>query len=108
MVAVRVVIYMEQCTESLKHCAQLSAMSATLAITPMARSSTHTHAVSKTIPFTFTIGNPSVTANTKNTGSAVLDVTFADTSAVKASSYNVKYTGGAWQVTRASDGTSVS
>jgi flagellar hook-associated protein 1 FlgK len=57
----------------------------------------------------FNYGQPSVIGNTKNSvGGATLTATFADTSAVKASSYNVKYDGSAWQVTRASDGTSVS
>ncbi len=56
----------------------------------------------------FTLGQPSTIANTQNTGSATLTTTIADSSAVQASSYNVKYASGAWQVTRASDGTSVS
>jgi len=56
----------------------------------------------------FTLGQPSTIANTQNTGSAALTTTITDSTAVQASSYNVKYSGGAWQVSRASDGTSVS
>ncbi len=55
----------------------------------------------------FNYGQPDITSNTKNTGQAELSVAFTDTSAVKAGSYNVKYTDEGWQVTRASDGTSV-
>ncbi|NDL62614.1 flagellar hook-associated protein FlgK [Acerihabitans arboris] len=55
----------------------------------------------------FSYSNPTVSTNTKNSGDATLSVTYADTSAVKASDYNVKYANGSWQVTRASDGASI-
>ncbi|HEY0209293.1 flagellar hook-associated protein FlgK [Acerihabitans sp.] len=55
----------------------------------------------------FSYSDPTVNANSKNSGTAVMTVTYGDTKLVKATDYNVKYAGGAWQVTRASDGTAV-
>ncbi|CAK8743659.1 hypothetical protein SODG_006795 [Sodalis praecaptivus] len=46
-------------------------------------------------------------SNTRNSGSAVLSVAFADSTAVKASDYTAKYTVDGWQITRNSDGASV-
>ncbi|MFP1927627.1 flagellar hook-associated protein FlgK [Lonsdalea quercina] len=55
----------------------------------------------------FSFTQPSVVSNTNNTGSAALSATYSDTTAVKASDYTLKYTNGAWSVTRNSDGASV-
>ncbi|MFP1761630.1 flagellar hook-associated protein FlgK [Lonsdalea quercina] len=55
----------------------------------------------------FSFAQPSVVSNTNNTGSAALTATYSDTTAVKASDYTLKYTNGAWAVTRNSDGASV-
>ncbi|CAJ0994273.1 Flagellar hook-associated protein 1 [Sodalis praecaptivus] len=55
----------------------------------------------------FTLGSPTVVSNTRNSGSAVLSVAFADSTAVKASDYTAKYTVDGWQITRNSDGASV-
>ncbi|MFP1724589.1 flagellar hook-associated protein FlgK [Lonsdalea quercina] len=55
----------------------------------------------------FSFTQPSVVSNTNNTGSAALTATYLDTTAVKASDYTLKYTNGAWAVTRNSDGASV-
>ncbi|OSN05141.1 flagellar hook-associated protein FlgK [Lonsdalea iberica] len=55
----------------------------------------------------FSFSQPSVISNTNNKGSAALTATYTDTSAVKASDYTLKYTNGAWGVTRNSDGASV-
>ncbi|MFP1741853.1 flagellar hook-associated protein FlgK [Lonsdalea quercina] len=55
----------------------------------------------------FSFTQPSVVSNTNNTGSAALTATYSDTTAVKASDYTLKYTNGAWAVTRNSDGASV-
>lgn len=51
----------------------------------------------------FNIGSPSVVNNTKNTSSATLTAAWSDTSALKASNYNVSYDGSSWSVTRLSD-----
>ncbi|OSN01723.1 MULTISPECIES: flagellar hook-associated protein FlgK [Lonsdalea] len=55
----------------------------------------------------FSFTQPSVISNTNNKGSAALTATYTDTTAVKASDYTLKYTNGAWGVTRTSDGASV-
>ncbi|MFP1757427.1 flagellar hook-associated protein FlgK [Lonsdalea quercina] len=55
----------------------------------------------------FSFAQPSVVSNTNNSGSASLTATFADSTAVKASDYTLKYANGAWAVTRNSDGASV-
>ncbi|OSN03433.1 flagellar hook-associated protein FlgK [Lonsdalea britannica] len=55
----------------------------------------------------FSFTQPSVISNTNNKGSAALTATYTDTTAVKASDYTLKYTNGAWGVTRISDGASV-
>lgn len=55
----------------------------------------------------FTLGSPTVSTNTKNSGDAQLSVNFADSSAVKASDYSAKFTDGNWQITRLSDGNRV-
>ncbi|TCL02262.1 flagellar hook-associated protein FlgK [Sodalis ligni] len=56
----------------------------------------------------FDYSEPTVTPNSKNsTGGASLTATYSDTSQVKASDYSLKYAGGAWQVTRLSDGATV-
>ncbi|MFP1917331.1 flagellar hook-associated protein FlgK [Lonsdalea quercina] len=55
----------------------------------------------------FSFTQPSVVSNTNNSGSAALTATYSDTTAVKASDYTLKYTNGAWAVTRNSDGASV-
>ncbi|MEC5318481.1 flagellar hook-associated protein FlgK [Brenneria populi subsp. brevivirga] len=51
----------------------------------------------------FTFGDPVALKNAKNSGSAELAPTYADTSAIKASNYTIKYNGSDWQVTRLSD-----
>ncbi|WP_437610729.1 flagellar hook-associated protein FlgK [Erwinia sp. V71] len=53
----------------------------------------------------FNIGAASVTANSKNTGTASLSVTSRDSSEVQASDYKVAYNGTSWTVTRLSDNT---
>ncbi|MFP1788825.1 flagellar hook-associated protein FlgK [Lonsdalea quercina] len=55
----------------------------------------------------FSFAQPGVVSNTNNSGSASLTATFADSTAVKASDYTLKYANGAWAVTRNSDGASV-
>lgn len=53
----------------------------------------------------FSLGSPSVVSNTKNTGSATLTATWADTTAVQASNYTVSYDGTNWTATRLTDNT---
>ncbi|CPR21069.1 flagellar hook-associated protein FlgK [Brenneria goodwinii] len=55
----------------------------------------------------FSFSQPEVSSNTQNSGTATLSAVYTDTSAVKASDYTVTYDGSAWQVTRMSDGASV-
>lgn len=55
----------------------------------------------------FTIGSPSVVANSKNSGNASLTAKVADASSVQATDYRVSYKNGEWQVTRLSDNTTV-
>jgi flagellar hook-associated protein 1 len=55
----------------------------------------------------FNFGTPSVLSNTKNSGSASLDVTIKDSTQVQATDYKVSYDGTSWQVTRLSDNTKV-
>ncbi|AGB78623.1 flagellar hook-associated protein FlgK [Enterobacteriaceae bacterium strain FGI 57] len=55
----------------------------------------------------FTIGDPSVVANSKNSGKASLTAEVTDASSVQATDYRVSYKNGEWQVTRLSDNTTV-
>ena len=57
----------------------------------------------------FTTSQPKVYADANNTGNATLSATFAtgQTKAVTADNYHVAYAGGAYQVTRTSDGSAV-
>lgn len=57
----------------------------------------------------FSVGAPYSLSNSKNTGSATLSpaLVAGEGSKVQATDYNVKYVGGAWQVTRTSDNTTV-
>ncbi|WP_459175802.1 flagellar hook-associated protein FlgK [Ewingella americana] len=55
----------------------------------------------------FSFNQPATVSNTKNTGSAVLSVTYSDSSAVKASDYVMSYDGTAWTATRTSDGANI-
>lgn len=55
----------------------------------------------------FTIGFPSVVANSKNSGNASLTAKVTDASSVQATDYRVSYKNGEWQVTRLSDNTTV-
>ncbi|CAH6635867.1 flagellar hook-associated protein FlgK [Pseudocitrobacter vendiensis] len=55
----------------------------------------------------FTIGAPSVVANSKNSGKASLTAEVTDASSVQATDYRVSYKNGEWQVTRLSDNTTV-
>ncbi len=55
----------------------------------------------------FTIGSPSVVANSKNSGNASLTAKVTDASSVQATDYRVSYKNGEWQVTRLSDNTTV-
>lgn len=55
----------------------------------------------------FTIGAPSVVANSKNSGKASLTAEVTDASRVQATDYRVSYKNGEWQVTRLSDNTTV-
>lgn len=57
----------------------------------------------------FSVGAPYSLSNSKNTGSATLTpaLVAGEGSKVQATDYNVKYVGGAWQVTRTSDNTTV-
>ncbi|AVF34762.1 flagellar hook-associated protein FlgK [Rahnella sikkimica] len=55
----------------------------------------------------FSFTGATTVANTKNTGSAELSVAYKDTTAVKASDYTMAYNGTAWNVTRVSDGASI-
>ncbi|WLI77032.1 flagellar hook-associated protein FlgK [Kosakonia sp. H02] len=54
----------------------------------------------------FTIGAPSSTSNTKNTGDATLSPAVTDSSAVQATDYKVVFDGTNWNVTRLSNNTS--
>lgn len=53
----------------------------------------------------FTIGLPSTTSNTKNTGDATLTASVTDSSAVQATDYKVAFDGTNWNVTRLSNNT---
>lgn len=55
----------------------------------------------------FEFGKPSVVANGKNDGKAVLSVGMTDSSAVQATDYRITKTDSGWQVTRLSDNTNV-
>lgn len=55
----------------------------------------------------FTIGDPSVVANSKNSGKASLTAEVTDASSVQATDYRVSYKNGEWLVTRLSDNTTV-
>ncbi|MCJ7925553.1 MAG: flagellar hook-associated protein FlgK [Pantoea vagans] len=55
----------------------------------------------------FNIGSPIVVSNSKNSTAASVTAEWTDTSALKASNYNVSYDGTNWSATRASDGTAV-
>lgn len=54
----------------------------------------------------FDFGSPSVLSNSKNTGSATVTASVADSSAVQATNYKVEFNGTDWTVTRLSDKTS--
>ncbi|WP_039058073.1 flagellar hook-associated protein FlgK [Enterobacter sp. Bisph1] len=54
----------------------------------------------------FTIGAPSTTSNSKNTGDAVLTASVTTSSAVQATDYKVAFDGTNWNVTRLSNNTS--
>lgn len=56
----------------------------------------------------FTLSQGSVSPHTSNTGSAALSATITSASALTASDYRLMYTGGAYQLTRMSDGTTTS
>ncbi|EOI3517118.1 flagellar hook-associated protein FlgK [Cronobacter muytjensii] len=51
----------------------------------------------------FKLGDAAAMSNTRNTGSASLTATITDSSAVKASDYQMAYDGSNWKVTRLSD-----
>ncbi|MEI7447683.1 MAG: flagellar hook-associated protein FlgK, partial [Burkholderiales bacterium] len=51
----------------------------------------------------FSIGSPTVTGATSNTGSAVFGAAIADPTALKASDYELKFSGGQYTLTRLSD-----
>jgi flagellar hook-associated protein 1 FlgK len=53
----------------------------------------------------FTIGDPSVLSNSKNTGTASLAATITDSTKVQATDYKLSFDGSNWQVTRLSDNT---
>ncbi|KGT95592.1 flagellar hook protein FlgK [Erwinia typographi] len=55
----------------------------------------------------FNLGSPSVTANTKNSGTATVSAAWTDTSKVQASNYKVSYDGSNWNVTRLSDNATI-
>ncbi|MBU4683989.1 flagellar hook-associated protein FlgK [Cedecea davisae] len=55
----------------------------------------------------FTFGGPAVLSNSKNTGSAQLTPTFADSTKVQASDYKIEFVNNAWQVTRLSDNATI-
>jgi flagellar hook-associated protein FlgK len=55
----------------------------------------------------FTIGDPSIVANSNNTGKAQLAASVTDATSVQATDYRMSYKDGAWQVTRLSDNTTV-
>ncbi|CAM3850327.1 flagellar hook-associated protein FlgK [Rahnella victoriana] len=55
----------------------------------------------------FSFTGATTVGNTKNTGSAAVDVAYTDTSAVKASDYTMSYNGTSWDVTRVSDGAKI-
>jgi flagellar hook-associated protein 1 FlgK len=56
----------------------------------------------------FTAPMASATGNTNNTGTATLGVSISSASALAASDYRLGYSGGAYQLTRLSDGTTTS
>ncbi|AKA37583.1 flagellar hook-associated protein FlgK [Yersinia ruckeri] len=51
----------------------------------------------------FNFTQPSTISNSNNTGTGSLNVTFADSSQVKASDYSMEFDGTNWQITRLSD-----
>lgn len=55
----------------------------------------------------FSFTGATTVANTKNTGTADVNVAYKDTTAVKASDYTMAYDGSAWKVTRVSDGATI-
>ena len=54
----------------------------------------------------FDFGSPAVLSNGKNTGSASVTATMADSTKVQATNYKVEYNGTDWTITRLSDNTS--
>ena len=55
----------------------------------------------------FSYTGATVVGNSKNTSSATLNVSYSDTTAVKASDYAMTYDGSNWKVTRVSDGANI-
>ncbi|WP_047607942.1 flagellar hook-associated protein FlgK [Rahnella aquatilis] len=55
----------------------------------------------------FSFTGATTVSNTKNTGSAQVNVAYTDTAAVKASDYTMAYNGTGWDVTRVSDGAKI-
>ncbi|MFW0697712.1 flagellar hook-associated protein FlgK [Pantoea sp. R13S299] len=55
----------------------------------------------------FNIGSPLVVSNSKNSTAASVTAEWTDTSALKATNYNVSFDGTNWSATRASDSTAV-
>jgi len=55
----------------------------------------------------FNIGSPLVVSNSKNSAAASVTAEWTDTSALKATNYNVSFDGTNWSATRASDSTAV-
>jgi flagellar hook-associated protein 1 FlgK len=55
----------------------------------------------------FSYTGASVVGNSKNTSTATLNVSYSDTTAVKASDYAMTYDGSNWKVTRVSDGANI-
>ena len=55
----------------------------------------------------FSIGSPTVLGNSKNSTDTTVTASWTDTSALKASNYNVTYDGSNWSVTRLSDNVKV-
>ncbi len=56
----------------------------------------------------FSVNEPNVSANAKNSGSGTLSSSFTDISLVQATEYNVRYTGSDFTITRLSDQTQTS
>lgn len=55
----------------------------------------------------FSFTGATTVSNTKNTGSAQVNVAYTNTAAVKASDYTMAYNGTGWDVTRVSDGAKI-